>query len=70
MVSDWWDVSFWVGIRVGGSLGAVIIGCVVYGFQYGLGVRGLWVSMFDVFWVLFLIKPTDGRWGLIRRLKG
>jgi len=37
----------------GGSLEAVIIGRVVYGFQYGLGVRGLWVSIFDVFWVLF-----------------
>jgi len=40
----------------------VIIGCVVYGFQYGLCVRGLWVSMFDVFWFLFLIMPADGRW--------
>ena len=28
-------MSFWVGI--GGSLGAVIIGYVFYGFQYGLG---------------------------------
>ena len=45
---------FWVDMRgEGSSLGAVIIGCVVYGFQYGLGVRGLWVSMFNVFWVLF-----------------
>ena len=40
---------FWVGIGGGGSLGAVIMGVVVY----GLGVRGLWVSVFDVFWVVF-----------------
>ena len=53
-------MSFWVGIRVGGSLGAVIIGCVVYGFQYGLGVRGLWVSMFEVFWVLFGVVVLGG----------
>ena len=46
-------MSFWGGIGGGDSLGAVIIGCVVCGFQNGLGVRGLWVSMFDVFWVLF-----------------
>jgi len=43
----------WVfGLRIKGggcSLGTVIIGCVVYGFPYGLGKRGLWVSMFDVF---------------------
>ena len=41
-------------------MGAVIIGCVVYGFQYGLGVRGLWVSMFDVFWVLFGVVVLGG----------
>ena len=42
MVNDWWDVSF-LGRYGGGegcSLGAVIIGCVVNGFQYGLG--GAW----------------------------
>jgi len=48
---------YWGG---GGSLGAVIIGCVVYGFQYGLGVRGLWVSIFDVFWVLFGVVVLGG----------
>jgi len=31
----------------------VIIGCVVYGFQCGLGVRCLCVRIFDVFWILF-----------------
>ena len=41
-------------------MGAVIIGCVVYGFQHGLGVRGLWVSMFDVFWVLFGVVVLGG----------
>jgi len=45
----------------GGSLGAVIILCVVY----GLGVRGLWVSMFDVFWVLFgVVVVLGGVFGL------
>ena len=39
-----------------GSLGAVIIGCVVY----GLSVRGLWGSMYDVFWVLFLVVVLGG----------
>jgi len=41
-------VSFWRGLggSLGGSLGAVIIGCVVFGLG---GLRGLWVSMFDVF---------------------
>ena len=29
---------FWLGIGGGDGLGAVIIGSVVYGFQYGLGV--------------------------------
>ena len=48
----------------GGSLGAVIIGRVVYGFQYGLGVSGLWVSMYDVFWVLFGVVVLDGGFGL------
>ena len=33
----------------------MIIGCVVYGFQYGL-----WVSMFDVFWVLFGVVVLGG----------
>jgi len=42
----------------------VIIGCVVYGFQYGLGVRGLWVSLFDVFWVLFGVLFSMGVFGL------
>ena len=40
----------------------MIIGCVVYGFQYGLGVRGLWVSMFDVFWVPFGVVLGGGFW--------
>jgi len=33
----------WVGIRGGGCLGAVIMGCVVYGIQLGWGcvVSGL-----------------------------
>jgi hypothetical protein len=39
MVNDWWGVSFmgryWGGGR--GSLGAVIIRCVVYGIQLGRG---------------------------------
>ena len=48
----------------GVSLEAVIIGCVVYGFQYGLGVRGLWVSMFDVFWVLFKLLFSVGVFGI------
>ena len=39
---------------------AVVISCVVYGFQYGLGVRGLWVSMFDVFWFLFGVVFLGG----------
>jgi len=39
-----------------GSLGAVIIGCVVY----GLGVRGLWGSVFEVFWVLFRVVVLGG----------
>ena len=39
---------------------AVIIGCVVCGFQYGLGVLGLWVSMFDVFWFLFGVVVLGG----------
>ena len=38
----------------------MIIGCVVYGFQYGLGVRGLCVSMFDVFWILFELLFSVG----------
>ena len=43
MVNDWWDVSLWVGIGGGGGLGAVIIGCVVYGIQlsWGCVVSGL-----------------------------
>ena len=41
-------------------MGAVIIGCVVYGIQLGWGVRGLWVSMFDVFWVLFGVVVLGG----------
>jgi len=49
-------------MRGGDSLGAVIIGRVVYGFQYGLGVRGLWVSMFDVFWFLFGVVLGGGFW--------
>ena len=40
----------------------MIIGCVVCGFQYGLGVHGLWVSMFDVFWVLFRVVLSGGFW--------
>jgi len=48
----------------GGGVGAVMIGCVVYGFQYGLGVRGLWVSMFDIFWVLFGLLFSVGVFGL------
>jgi len=42
MVNDWWDVSFLGRYWEGGGwyLGAMIIGCVVYVFQYGLGVRG------------------------------
>ena len=35
-----------------GWVGAVILGCVVYGIQLGWGAW-LWGSMFDVFWVLF-----------------
>jgi len=38
----------------------VIIGCVIYGIQLGLGVRGLWVSIFDVFWVLFGVVVLSG----------
>ena len=30
----------------------------------GLGVRGLWVSMFDVFWVLFGVVLDGGFFGL------
>jgi len=59
IVNDWKDVSFlgrYLG-RGGGSLG---VGCVVCGFQYGLGMRGLWVSMFDVFWVLFGVVVLGG----------
>ena len=41
-------------------MGAVIIVCVVYDFQYALEVRGLWVSMFDVFWVLFGVVVLGG----------
>jgi len=41
-------------------LGAVIIGRLVYVFQYGLEVRCLWVSMFDVFWVLFGVVVLGG----------
>ena len=43
----------------------MIIGRVVYGFQYGLGVRGSWVSMFDVFWVLFGLLFSVGVFGLM-----
>jgi len=42
-------VGFWGG---GGSLGAVIIGCVVYGIQLGWGCV---VSGFDIFWVHFRV---------------
>jgi len=49
-------VMYWGGR----NLGAVIIGCVVYGFQYGLGVHDLWVSMFDIFWVLFEVVVLGG----------
>jgi len=38
----------------------VIIGCVVYGIHLGLRVCGLWVSMFDVFWVLFGVVFLGG----------
>jgi len=41
--------KYWGG---GGSLGAVIMGCVVYSIQLGWGAW-LWVSVFYVFWVLF-----------------
>jgi len=35
---------FWGGVGGGGGgLGAMMIGCVSYGFQYGLEVCGLWV---------------------------
>jgi len=37
MVNDWYDVSVFGRYWGGDSLGAVMIGCVVYGFQYGLG---------------------------------
>ena len=41
----------------GGSLGAVIMGCVVYGIQLGWGA---WFSIFDVFWVLFGVVVLSG----------
>jgi len=37
MVNAWEDVRLCVGIRGGGCLGAVIMGCVVYGIQLGWG---------------------------------
>jgi len=53
---------FWVGI--GGVW--VVTGrdnrlCCLW-FSIGLGVRGLWVSMFDVFWVLFGAVLGGGFW--------
>jgi hypothetical protein len=55
----WWGLSLRGGGWGGGSsLGAVIIGCVVYGIQLGWGVRGLWVSMFNVFGVVVLLLNT------------
>jgi len=47
-----------------GSLGAVIMGCVVYGIQLGWGAW-LWVSMFDVIWVLFGVVLSGGFWSHI-----
>jgi len=44
----------------GGSLEAVIIGCVAYGIQFGLGCVVCGVSMFDVFWVLFGVVLGGG----------
>jgi len=47
---------FWGGIGGGGNLVAVIMGCVVW----GLGGGGLWVSMFDVLWVVFGVVVLGG----------
>jgi len=64
-------VIFWVGSGGGGgSLGAGVIGWVVFGFKYGLGVRGLWVSMLDVFWVIFGLLFSVGVFGLRFQLCG
>ena len=55
MVNDWWDVRLWVGIR-GGRDNRL---CCLW-YLIGLGVRGSWVSMFDVFWVLFGVLVLGG----------
>jgi len=43
MVNDWCNARFMGGIRGWGCLGAVVMGCVVYGIQLGWGcvVSGL-----------------------------
>ena len=54
MVNDWQDVSLWVGIGGGGrQFGGRDNKLCCLWYSIGLGVRGLLVSMFDVFWVLF-----------------
>jgi len=60
IVNDWWDVSLWVGIRGGGDFGGRDNGLCCRGYSIGLGGLGLWVSMFDVFWVFFGVVVLGG----------
>ena len=53
LVNDWCNVSLWVGI--GGLFGGRDNRLCCLWYSVGLGVRGLWVGVFDVFWVLFRV---------------
>ena len=54
-----------ISLFIGKSNGQWLIGCNFYGLVLGvaggsLGVRGLWVSMFDGFWVPFGVVVLTG----------
>jgi len=59
MVNDWWDASLWVGIGGGGFGGRDKRLCCLW-YSIGFGVRGLWVSIFYVFWVSFGVAVLGG----------
>jgi len=47
---------YWGGVVFGGRDNRL---CCLW-YSIGLGVRGLWVSIFDVFWVLFGVVVLGG----------
>jgi len=51
---------FWVGIGGGGVFWGRDNRLCYLWFSTWVGVRGLWVGMFDVFWVLFGVVVLGG----------